>query len=190
MLTLVAYPTAATAHCDTMSGPVVTSARLALDKGDITPVLKWIAEPSEREAREAFDLTRRVRVQGESARELADRFFFETVVRLHRLSEGEPYTGLKPADYPVEPIILAADRALENGSVDTLLNQLSGEMQQVVRQRFTQTAVAKGRAEDSVKEGRAFAHAYTSFMGLLEQLTAAMSGADEAQSMDTGRERR
>ena len=50
----------------------------------------------EPEGRAVFDKALAVRVLGGTAKELADQFFFETVVRLHRRSEGEPYTGLKP----------------------------------------------------------------------------------------------
>ena len=35
-------PCAANAHCDTMDGPVVMAAKKALEKGDVTPVLKWV----------------------------------------------------------------------------------------------------------------------------------------------------
>lgn len=30
------------AHCDTMDGPVIADARQALEKADVTPVLKWV----------------------------------------------------------------------------------------------------------------------------------------------------
>ena len=30
------------AHCDTLDGPVVGTAKLALAKGNVTPVLKWV----------------------------------------------------------------------------------------------------------------------------------------------------
>jgi hypothetical protein len=33
-------PHNALAHCDTMDGPVVNTARIALEKGEIAPVLK------------------------------------------------------------------------------------------------------------------------------------------------------
>ena len=38
-ISLIATPKAA-AHCDTLDGPVVEAARLALKKGEVTPVLK------------------------------------------------------------------------------------------------------------------------------------------------------
>ena len=44
------------------------------------------------------------------ARELADRYFFETLVRIHRAGEGAPYTGLKPAGRDLGPAVPAAVR--------------------------------------------------------------------------------
>jgi len=34
-------PNISGAHCDTLEGPVVKAAKVALEKGDVTPVLKW-----------------------------------------------------------------------------------------------------------------------------------------------------
>ncbi|MGA7614322.1 MAG: DUF6448 family protein, partial [Thermoanaerobaculia bacterium] len=44
------------AHCDTLDGPVVRDARVALEKGSVTPVLKWVRPADETEIRAAFDL--------------------------------------------------------------------------------------------------------------------------------------
>ena len=102
------------AHCDTINGPVVVAARQALASGDLTPALKWIPKASEPELRAAFGRTMQVRAASPAARDLADSYFFETLVRLHRAGEGEPYTGLKPAT-EVDPAVAAADRALQSG---------------------------------------------------------------------------
>ena len=102
-----------------MDGPVVKTAQAALEKGDVTPVLKWVKPEHEAEIRDAFQKTLAVRGLGKDARDLADKYFFETLVRLHREGEGAPYTGLKPAG-AVEPVMAASDKALEAGSVDEL----------------------------------------------------------------------
>ncbi len=72
-LTLV--PRTALAHCDTLDGPVVKDARVALDAKDVTPVLKWVSHEEEGEIREAFQHALGVRALGPEARALADRFF-------------------------------------------------------------------------------------------------------------------
>jgi hypothetical protein len=43
-----------------------------------------------------FTKTLAVRKQSKEAKELADMYFFETLVRIHCAGEGAPYTGLKP----------------------------------------------------------------------------------------------
>jgi hypothetical protein len=109
-LSLALVPSRA-AHCDTMNGPVVKDAQAALAKGDVTPVLRWVTPDKEREIREAFQHTLTVRALGPAAQKLADRFFFETLVRIHREGEGAPYTGLKRGGVEIEPAIAASDKA-------------------------------------------------------------------------------
>lgn len=78
------------AHCDTLDGPVVQAAKKALEKGDITPVLKWVKKENEAEVRDTFQKTPTVRGKGPEAQELADRYFFESLVCIHRAGEGAP----------------------------------------------------------------------------------------------------
>ena len=72
------------AHCDTMDGPVVKDARTAIEKNNVNYVLKWVHPEAEQEVREAFSLAMKVRDLGPDARTLADKYFFETLIRLHR----------------------------------------------------------------------------------------------------------
>ncbi len=157
------------AHCDTLGGPVVAAAKEALEKGDVTPVLKWVMKDKEDEIRAAFKKTLAVREKGPEAKELADLYFFETLVRIHRAGEGAPYTGLKPAD-AVEPFIAASDKALESGSVDGLVNHLGHSVANGIRKRFEQAVEAKKHANDSVEDGRKFVEAYVEFTHYVERL--------------------
>lgn len=97
-------------HCDTMDGPVVTAARKALDANDVTLALAYVPESGEAEVRAAFDKVQKARKAGPEAREVADLYFFETVVRVHRAGEGAAYTGLKPAGLDEGPVIPIAER--------------------------------------------------------------------------------
>jgi hypothetical protein len=115
------------AHCDTLDGPVVKTARIALEKKDITPLLKWVRPSDEKEIEEAFNRTLEVRKQSTAAKELADMYFFETLVRIHRAGEGAPYTGLKPGE-AIDKAVALADKALESGSVDKLAEVLPNAM--------------------------------------------------------------
>ena len=162
-------PSISGAHCDTLAGPVVMTAKVALEKGDITTVLKWVKKENEGEIREAFKKTLAVRIQGKEAKELADMYFFETLVRLHRAGEGAPYTGLKPAE-EIEPIIAETDKALESGSVENLVKKVSDAMSAGIRKRFAHARETKNHADESVVAGREFVEAYVDFTHYVERL--------------------
>ncbi len=175
-IALLTIPRAAWTHCDTLDGPVVAAARLALSKGDVTPTLKWVNREQEKEVKEAFRHAVSVRALGPEARELADMYFFETLVRLHRESEGAPYTGLKPAGSVKNPAVLAADEALERGSVDSLVALVTHHVEHGLRERFERTYRLKARAEDSVEAGRAYVASYVEFVHYAEALHSEPTG--------------
>jgi hypothetical protein len=166
-------PAAALAHCDTMDGPVVADARRALGAGDVAPVLKWIGPGDEPEIREAFAHALAVRALGEEARGLADRFFFETLVRVHRAGEGAPFTGLRPAGAPVEPIVAAADRALSAGSDGELVEHLTHVVTENAQRRFAAASRARAHAEHDAEAGRRYVAAYVELTHWLERLEQA-----------------
>ena len=174
------------AHCDTLDGPVIEAARLALEKGEVTPVLKWVPKEHEQEIRDAFSQTLAVRVKGKEARELADRFFFETLVRVHRAGEGAPYTGLKSAG-TVEPAIAAADKALQTASVDTLADKISNAVREGIKKRFDAALEKKKHADDSVEAGRDFIEAYVQYVHFIEGIhNLVAKGAEHHHSAKHG----
>ena len=178
LISITLGATSASAHCDTMNGPVVTAAKLALQKGDVTPVLKWVKPEAEPEIRAAFQQTLAVRKAGPQARELADRYFFETLVRIHRAGEGAPYTGLKPATTPVEPAVQAADKALDGtGSIDAVVNLVAGDITSGIRRRWERAEEARKHANDSVEAGRRYVEAYVEYVHYVENLHVAASAA-------------
>lgn len=175
---LAALATPALAHCDSMDGPVVADAQRALAARDVTPVLKWIPAAEETEIRSAFDMTLAVRGESETARAVADRYFFETLIRVHRGAEGEGFTGLKPAG-SVAPAIAAADQALQSGDVEPLADDLAAEIRHGVRTRFAEAWERRQMAENSVEQGRAYVAAYVQFTHFAENAAhLAGAGAD------------
>ncbi len=182
---LALAPQIGRAHCDTLDGPVVQAARTALDSGNITPVLKWVHKPDEGAIKEAFEKTLGVRKLSPQAKQLADMYFFETLVRLHRAAEGAPFTGLKPAG-EVEPVVAAADKAIENGSLDDLTKEISTLVQNGMRQRFDRVVKAKKEMDRSVEAGREYVEAYVEFVHYVERLHndalgSAAHGVDSAE---------
>ena len=160
----------AAAHCDTLDGPVVADARAALESGAVTPVLKWVAPGSEAEVRKAFDEASVVRRLGPDAKALADRSFFDTVVRVHRASEGEPFTGVKPAGTELSPAVRAADRSFESGSADELVRLVAERNAALLRERFARAREARRHASESVAAGREYVRAYVEYVHAAESL--------------------
>ena len=156
------------AHCDTLTGPVIMDAKKALESGNVSPVLKWIKEEYESEVTYSFKKVLEVRQLNGTARELADYYFFETVVRLHRAGEGVPYSGI--SNEVIEPIIVEADKALNTGSVDVLLRMLTSEVEDRLRHRFSEVVEKKKNGDRSVKDGREYVKAYVEFVHYVEAL--------------------
>jgi hypothetical protein len=156
------------AHCDTLDGPVVAAARKALDSGNVNLVLLWVQTKDEAAIRKHFEKTVAVRKAGGDAKELADHYFFETLVRIHRAGEGAGYTGLKSG--PVEPPIAAADRALETGKLQEVGQIISKRTEQGLHRHFEALMKKKKYNPNDVAAGRAFASAYVEFTHYVERL--------------------
>jgi len=167
------------AHCDALDGPVVTAARNAIEKKDVTPVLKWVGADSEAEVRGAFARALSVRALSPEARDLADRFFFETVVRLHRAKEGEPFEGLKPAGTDPGPAVRAADRSIEQGSPDAAVRLVSERAAEAVRRLHSRVVAARNRADESAEAGREFTASYAAYVHFVESLYRAAEAGHE-----------
>jgi hypothetical protein len=156
---------------------VVSDARAALAGGDVTPVLKWVRATDEKEIRDLFRHTVAVRRLGPEARELADRFFFETLVRVHRAGEGAPYTGLKSG--APEPIIAATDGALASGDAGALEAMLVEQVKHGLERRFANARKARAFKPADVAAGRAFVAAYVTLTHWVEGVSAAASAGAE-----------
>lgn len=163
-------PARAIAHCDGMDGPVVKAAQKALETRNPALVLIWVQAKDEPEIRAAFEHTLAVRALGTQARELADRYFFETLVRVHRAGEGAPFTGLEPAGRDLGPAIPAADKALDEGKIEPVIALLSDGMQRGLRARFQEAVAAKAFTPGDIPAGREYVKAYVEFIHYVERL--------------------
>lgn len=167
---LLFIPETTFAHCDGMDGPVVKAAQKALESGNVNPVLIWVHKEDEPEIRQTFERTVAVRKLSPAAKELADRYFFETLVRVHRAGEGAPYSGLKPAGRDLGPAIPAADRALEDGSIEPVEKLLSSELANGLRDHFREALAKKKFDKDDIAAGREYVKAYVTFIHYVERL--------------------
>lgn len=146
-------------HCDSLDGPVVTAARQALVDGNVDLVLPFVHAAGEQEVRAAFDLTMEARADGGVAREVADQWFFETVVRVHRAGEGAAFTGLKPAGLDVGPVIPAAERSLAAESPEELIEVLCDSLRHEVEGRFRHAMELRAHADEGVEAARTYVDA-------------------------------
>lgn len=179
---------AACAHCDSTSGPVIPEAMAALEKGDITPVLKWIKPEYEAEVKTAFSLAVQVRDKSPEAKKLADKYFLETLIRIHRAGEGAPYTGIK--DAPPEKIIILTDQALASGSADELIEKIQAHLAEAIKEKFNKALEASKNKDKSIESGREFVEAYVQYTHYVEGIhTSIMStGSQHGDSLDIGAE--
>lgn len=160
-------PHPVSAHCDTIDGPVVQDARKALEAKDVTPVLKWVRAKDEKGVREAFK--KALAAQGKKQQQAAEKKFFESLVRVHRASEGASFAGLKPAG-EVEPVIAEADKALTGGSPDSLSKMVTDAVAKGIRQRYERVTEAQKHKDESVEKGREYVAAYVEYTHYVERL--------------------
>ena len=164
-------------HCDTLDGPVVALARKALETGNVNHVLPWVRPDDETGIRHAFDHALSVRKLGPQARELADTHFFETLVRVHRASEGAPYTGLKPAGADLGAAVPAADKALEDGSIEVVVKLLTDAVRDGVHRHFHAVMARRKFEVNDVAAGREYVEADVPYVHYVEQLWDAATGS-------------
>lgn len=158
------------AHCDGLDGPVVGAARTALQTSNINHVLIWVRPQDAEEIKRAFQETLTVRQLSPQAQSLADQYFFETLVRIHRTGENAPYTGLKPAGRDLGPAIPAADKAIETGSDKALIELLTNRVQEGLRKHFKGAVDKKKFAPDDLTAGREYVDAYVTYIHYVERL--------------------
>jgi len=172
---LALAPFTVQAHCDGLEGPVVQAGRKALDTGDVLPALTWVRAADEAEVRDAFSKALAVRRLSPEGKDLAERYFFETLVRVHRAGENAPYTGLKPAGRDLGPAVPAADKAIADGSIESLFRLLSGGVETGLHQRFERVLQARKTMNKDVEAGRLYVAAYVEFIHYVEGLYEASS---------------
>ena len=169
----------ASAHCDGVDGPVIIEARSALEKKDVTPLLKWVPKNSESAIKSVFAQTLSERTAGKAAQEAADRKLFEKLVQVHREAEGASFTGIKPAGQ-IAPVVVEADAALDKKNVDRLAKHLAAKVEKSVRDKFEKAAHSKASAEKSVEKGREFVSNYVQYVHFVEELDT-MAGKPAGQ---------
>ncbi|MBW6491735.1 MAG: hypothetical protein K0B15_11150 [Lentimicrobium sp.] len=159
----------ASAHCDSYDGPTIKDAIKALETNNVTLVLKWIKQHQEQEIISLFNKTYSLRNGDKEVYTIVEKHFFETLVRLHRETEGAPYTGLKPAG-TTKMIVKLSDQALEQNDIDGLLIKLNNHTDAVIRAKYEKVAILEKAKNESPEKGREYVEAYVDYTHTLEAI--------------------
>jgi len=148
-------------HCDTLDGPVVLAAKEAIEKQNVNLILPWVHLEGEEEVKDAFAKTIKVYNDGnEDTKNLAEYWFFETVVRIHREGEGEGYTGLKPAGLDPSPIIPKIDKAIKEDDASEVIKYIQEAVAEEIAEHFKHVMHSKDYGVDDVPSARKHINAY------------------------------
>lgn len=172
-------------HCDSKDGPIIPLIRTSLETGNITPLLKWLAPDDEAEIKELFTRVRALRTQSDEARDIADQFFIETFIRVHRAGEGAPYTGIKEAG-TAPPVFAELDKALASESVGLLADKIAAAVRANIIERFDRALDLKQSQDNSVADGRAFVEAYVTYVHFVEGLHNYLAPEEPGQDRSAG----
>lgn len=156
------------AHCDTMEGPLITDAKKAISMNNVNIVLKWVPAASEAEIKNAFSQIMKVRVLNDDAKDIADKYFFDTLVRIHRTGEGVAFTGVKPVGVPIDEKVKAADKSIEVGSLTPLKGLVAKDDMPELKERFEKVMSLKNFDVNNVDAGRKYIEAYVEFFKFAE----------------------
>lgn len=156
------------AHCDTMEGPLVLDAKKAINQNNVNIVLKWVPAANETEIRDAFNQMMRVRVLSADAKDLAEKYFFDTLVRIHRNAEGVAFTGVKPAGTTIDKKVKAADKSIEVGNLSPLKGMVAKDDMPELAERFEKVLSQKNFDVNNVEAGREYIESYVQFFKFAE----------------------
>lgn len=159
--------TPAFAHCDSYDGPVIKDAISALETDNVDLVLKWVTDEQEAEIIPLFNKTYRLKTGDADIYKIVERHFFETLVRLHRETEGAPYTGLKPAG-TTKAIIKLTDHSIESGNSDDLVSKLNNHIAKIVHEKHRKVAELSKVKNISIEKGREYVEAYVDYTHTVE----------------------
>ena len=159
----------ASAHCDSFDGPTIKDAVKALETNNVNLVLKWITPEQEQVIIPLFNKTYSLKSGDKEVYEIVEKHFFETLVRLHRETEGAPFTGLKPAG-TTKMIVQLSDQALESKNVDDFLVKLNTHIGKTIKEKFDKVVALDKVKNDSPAKGREYVEAYVDYTHTIEAI--------------------
>lgn len=185
-LLLIFSSTAVFAHCDQMNGPLVIDAQKAIAQNNVNIVLKWVPAANETEIKDAFNQMMKVRNLSPEAKTLSEKYFFETIVRIHRAAEGVAFTGVKPEGTPIDERVMAADKSIETSDLAPLKSLVAEKDLPELTERFNKVMSLKNFDVNNVEAGREYIEAYVLFFKFAEGETEGHSVHGHGGDAHTG----
>jgi hypothetical protein len=130
----------------------------------------------EAQIRAVFARTLKVGALDPEAKEVAETWFFETLVRIHRAGEGAPCMGLKPAGLDQGPAIPAADKALASGDMKAVFELMHSVLKPGLEARFKEARATRSQASPDPASGRKAVAAYVDFLHYVDGVHRAAAG--------------
>ena len=135
---------------------------------NINYALKWVQPKAEKELKEAFELSMKVKDLSPESKQIAEKYFFGELVRIHRQGEDAPYTGVKPAGTTIDKKVLAADKSIEIGNLTPLESLIEKDKKAELKKRFDKVMALKNFDTNNVDAGREYIEAYVKFFKFAE----------------------
>lgn len=159
----------ASAHCDSYDGPTIKDAQKALATNNVNLIKKWITKEQEPEVVALFNKTVSLKSGDKEIYSVVEKYFLETLVRLHRETEGAPYTGLKPAG-STKQIVQLTDNALETKDIDGLLSKLNNHIGTILKEKYERVETLSKVKDNTAEQGREYVEAYVDYTHSIEAL--------------------
>ena len=96
-------------------------------------------------------------------------------MRLHRETEGAPFTGIKPAG-SMTPVVQMADNAIATNDVATVTKAVTNHLADVIQERYAKVMELSKTKDNSVKQGREYVEAYVVYTHTLEAVENLLHG--------------
>lgn len=168
-LLFIAGTLPASAHCDSYDGPTVKDALTALETNNVKLILKWITPEQEKEVIQLFNKTYSLKSGDKEIYAIVEKHFLETLVRLHRETEGAPFTGLKHAG-TTKQIIKMSDQAISERNIDAFLAKFNNHIGKVIREKYAKVEMLDKVKNESSEKGREFVKAYVDYTHTIEAI--------------------
>lgn len=157
------------AHCDSYDGPVIKDAIKALETNNVNLVMKWISKEQENEINSLFNKTYSLRNGDKEIYKIVENYFFKTLVRLHRETEGAPYTGLKAAG-TTKKIVKLSDNAIETKNFNAIIDPLTNHLSKVLKEKYEKVVTLEKVKNESKEKGREYVKAYVDYTHTIEAI--------------------